>query len=154
RFRRLARVSAQLVIAGAGLQTTVQDLGRPAQQHAAIPGGGAMDRIAARVANLLVGNAETDAVLEAALLGPTIRFERDTLFALAGGDLEARVDDTRIPVWHAAFVRAGSTLRFGQASRGCRVYIAIAGGIDVAPVFGSRSTYLRAAFGGFEGRAL
>ncbi len=148
------RVSTRLVIAGAGLQTTVQDLGRPAQQHAAIPGGGAMDRVACRAANLLVGNDDNAAVLEATLLGPAITFEHATLFALAGGDLEGRIDDTPIPVWHPVFAPAGSTLRFGQAIRGCRTYIAVAGGVDIPAVFGSRSTYLRGAFGGHEGRAL
>jgi antagonist of KipI len=80
--------------------------------------------------------------------------ERETLFALAGGDLEARIDDTPIPVWHPVLAPAGSTLRFGRAIRGCRAYVAVAGGIDVPPVFGSRSTYVRASFGGLEGRAL
>jgi antagonist of KipI len=113
-----------------------------------------MDRIACRAANLLVGNNDGDAVIEATLLGPAIKFEHETLFALAGGDLAATVDGTPIPVWHSVLAPMGSTLRFGQATRGCRTYIAFSGGVDVPLVFGSRSTYLRAAFGGHEGRAL
>lgn len=143
-----------LRIAGAGLQTTVQDLGRPAHLHAGVPGGGAMDRLALRAANLLVGNDERDAGLEAALIGPTIVFETAALFALGGADLGAALNGEPIHTWSPVAAAAGSTLRFGQPLLGCRTYIAIAGGIEVPPVFGSRSTYIRGGFGGLEGRAL
>ncbi|HEV8214629.1 MAG TPA: biotin-dependent carboxyltransferase family protein, partial [Gemmatimonadaceae bacterium] len=137
-----------------GLQTTVQDLGRPAHQHQGIPGGGAMDRTAMRIANLLVGNDASAAALETTLIGPSLVFAQETLIALTGADLEAAVGDKPIPLWHAALLPAGTTLRFGRALRGCRTYIAVAGGVDVPGIFGSRSTYLRAEFGGFAGRAL
>jgi antagonist of KipI len=143
-----------LTITGAGLQTTVQDLGRPAFQHAGIPGSGAMDVAACRAANFLVGNDDGAAVLEAALIGPTIVFDDEALIALTGGDLDASIDGWPVPRWHALHVPAGATLRFGRPAIGCRAYIAVSGGIDVPLVFGSRSTYLRAAFGGLEGRAL
>ena len=113
-----------------------------------------MDRQALRMANLLVGNAECAAGLEISLIGPGITFERDTVIALGGGDLEATVDHMSVAVWHPTWVPRGSTLRFGRVKTGCRAYLAVAGGLDVPRVFGSRSTYLRAAFGGFEGRAL
>lgn len=137
-----------------GLQTTVQDLGRPSHQHQGIPGGGAMDRMAMRVGNLLVGNDANAAALETTLIGPSLLFTEETLIALTGADLEAAVGTNAIPLWHPALLPAGTTLHFGRALRGCRAYIAVAGGIDVPAVFGSRSTYLRAEFGGFEGRAL
>ena len=137
-----------------GLQTTVQDLGRPSHQHQGIPGGGAMDRMAARVGNLLVGNDVSAATLETTLIGPSLLFTEETLIAITGADLEAAVGTTAIPLWHPALLPAGTTLHFGRALRGCRAYVAVAGGIDVPAVFGSRSTYLRAEFGGFEGRAL
>jgi len=137
-----------------GLQTTVQDLGRPAHQHQGIPGGGAMDRLAMRVGNLLVGNEPNAATLEATLIGPTLTFAEEALVALAGADLEASIGATSIPAWHPVLLPAGATLRFGRAVRGCRTYIAVAGGIDVPLVFSSRSTYLRADFGGLDGRAL
>jgi antagonist of KipI len=141
-------------VLGAGLQTTVQDLGRPRQQHAAIPAGGAMDRLACRAANLLVGNDERDALLEATLIGPTIRFDEETLIALAGGDLDPTIDGRPLPLWRPVRVPAGAVLRFGQARIGCRGYLAIAGGLDVPMLFDSRSTYLRGGFGGLNGRAL
>jgi antagonist of KipI len=141
-------------ILGAGLQTTVQDLGRPLHQRAAIPAGGAMDRLACRAANLLVGNPDDAALLETTLIGPSISFDEQTFISLAGGDLAATLDGAAIPNWHAVLAPARSVLRFAQPRVGCRAYIAFAGGIDVAAVFGSRSTYLRGGFGGLAGRAL
>lgn len=137
-----------------GLQTTVQDLGRVGRQRTGIPVCGAMDRFAHRVANMLVGNEDSAATLEASLLGPAIAFDEPATIALAGGDLSATISGNDVAPWHAIAVPQGATLRFGEARVGCRTYIAVAGGIELAPVFGSRSTYLRAQFGGFEGRAL
>ena len=141
------------VVAG-GLQTTVQDLGRPATQREGVPAGGAMDRIALRVGNVLVGNDDGAASLEATLIGPTLAFDHPTLVAITGADLGATIENEPLPAWHCALVQAGTTMRFGAPARGCRAYVAIAGGVDVPIVFGSRSTYLRAEFGGLEGRAL
>ncbi len=137
-----------------GLATTVQDLGRPGHYHLGIPQGGAMDRMALRAANLLVGNDEGAAGLEATFMGPEIAFERDALVAVTGATLPIFVDDVEQPGWTALEVRAGQVLRFGYLTAGARVYIAISGGIDVPLVLGSRSTYLVGVMGGHEGRAL
>lgn len=141
------------VITG-GMQTTVQDLGRVGHQAQGVPVGGAMDRVALRIANLLVGNEDNCAALEATIMGPALRFDTDTLVALAGADLEATIEGVSVPLWHPVWAERGTTLRFGHAVEGCRTYIAVGGGIDVPLTFGSRSTYLRAKFGGHEGRAL
>lgn len=143
-----------LKIVTGGMQTTVQDRGRVGHQAQGVPVGGAMDRVALRLGNLLVGNDEGAAALESTLMGPAIAFERDALIALTGGDLEATIDGIAVPMWHPIWVERGTTLRFGRARAGCRAYVAVAGGIDVPLVFGSRSTYLRAQFGGVDGRAL
>jgi len=137
-----------------GMLTTVQDLGRTGHQRFGVPVSGAMDPLAHRVANLLVGNEDAAAALEITLLGPTIVFDEDMLIALAGADLGGVVGDRRIAPWHAAAVPAGSTLRFAGAARGCRAYLAVAGGIDVPTLLGSRSTYIRAALGGLNGGPL
>src|SRR6185312_14206540 len=107
-----------------------------------------------RVANLLVGNDDSLAAIEATLIGPTLTFEQSALIALGGADLEASIDGTALPPWKPAAVAPGATLRFGKPRLGCRAYLTVAGGIDVPPVFGSRGTYVRASFGGLEGRAL
>jgi antagonist of KipI len=143
-----------LRIVTGGLQTTVQDLGRLGHQGTGVPVGGAMDRLALRVGNMLVGNDEGAAALEASLIGPAIAFEQPALMALTGADLDASINGTPVPTWRPIFVPQRATLRFGQPRVGCHAYVAIAGGVDVPLVFGSRSTYLRARFGGYEGRAL
>lgn len=132
----------------AGMLTTVQDLGRRDRRGEGVPIGGAADAFALRLANLLVGNPETAAALELTLLGPELVFERDVVVALTGAEFAGLRRD------RAVRVGAGEVLKLGPASRGCRGYLAVSGGIDVPPVLGSRGTYLRARLGGWEGRAL
>jgi len=137
-----------------GQLATVQDRGRFGHQHEGIPVSGAMDEIALRLGNLLVGNDENAAALECTLVGPTLRFDDHMLIALTGGDLSVTVDGEPIPLWRPVGVPAGATVSGAAAVRGARGYLAIAGGIAVPSVLGSRSTYARAAFGGLQGRSL
>lgn len=137
-----------------GMATTVQDLGRPGHYHLGIPLGGAMDRMALRAANLLVGNDEGAAGLEATFMSPELAFTADALIAVTGATMPIRIDGIEQPAWTSLAVRAGQVLSFGYLSAGARVYIAVAGGIDVPLVLGSRSTYLVGVMGGFEGRTL
>ena len=141
------------VVSG-GLFTTVQDLGRPRTQRQAVPLCGAMDTMALRLANLVVGNDDGAAALEATLIGPAVKFDAPTLIAIGGADLSATIDTVPVARWRPTLVPEGSVLRFGRPEAGCRAYVAIAGGVDVPAVFGSRSTYVRANFGGVAGRAL
>ena len=137
-----------------GLLTTVQDLGRFGFQQDGIIVSGAMDALALRVANLLVGNEETAAGLEITLAGPVIRFDTDYLLALTGAPLAATLNGRPLGLNRAVRVAAGAELVCGPVRAGCRAYMAVAGGVAVPPVLGSRSTYLRAGFGGLAGRAL
>jgi antagonist of KipI len=137
-----------------GLLTTVQDAGRPGHRASGMPVAGAMDRLALATANRLVGNAPGAAALEFTLVGGTFGFEEGAVAALAGAEMPATLDGAPVGTGTRFTAPAGSTLTLGVARRGVRAYLAVAGGIDVAPVLGSRSTYLRAAIGGFEGRAL
>ena len=134
-----------------GIQTTVQDLGRTAWQHVGVPVGGALDETAHRIANLLVGNPLDAPALDCALGGVALQFDAPALVALAGRDITASLDGTPIPGWHAFRARPGELL---VLHTGCRTTIAIAGGIDVPELLGGRGTSLRAAFGGWQGRAL
>src|SRR5579875_1576963 len=124
-----------------GLATTVQDLGRPGYYHLGIPLSGGMDRYALRAANLLVGNDEGAAVLEAVFLGPELRFTQAALVAVTGADLPPKLDGVAQPGWTAFAVQAGQVLSFDFLRRGARAYIGVSGGIDVPVVLGSRSTY-------------
>jgi biotin-dependent carboxylase-like uncharacterized protein len=137
-----------------GLATSVQDLGRPGYYHLGIPLSGGMDRYALQAANLLVGNDPGDGVLEAVFMGPELRFTTAAVVAVAGAELPPKLDGAPRDTWTAFEVKAGQTLSFDYLRRGARAYIAIAGGIDVPSVLGSRSTYLLGALGGFAGRAL
>ncbi|PML81928.1 biotin-dependent carboxyltransferase family protein [Enterovibrio norvegicus] len=137
-----------------GLATSVQDLGRPGYFHLGIPVSGAMDHLSLRCANLLVGNPEDAACLEAVFVGPTLQFEKNCVVAVTGGDMTPLVDGVEQETWAGFDVLAGQTLSFSHLKSGARIYIAISGGIDVPVVLGSRSTYTLGALGGFQGRLL
>ena len=132
----------------AGMQTTVQDLGRRGHLAQGVPIGGAVDPVALRLANLLVGNAEGAPALEITLTAPELEFERDSWVAVCGARFEGIVS------WKPFRVYAGDRLKFGNRLQGCRAYLSVCGGLDVAPVMGGRGTFLPACLGGFEGRAL
>jgi biotin-dependent carboxylase-like uncharacterized protein len=137
-----------------GLATTVQDLGRPGYYHIGIPLSGGMDRLSLRCANMLVGNDEGAAVLEAVFTGPELEFTSDAMVAVTGAELPPKVDGVERPTWTSFSIRRGQKLSFATLSGGARAYIAVAGGIDVPIVLGSRSTYALGALGGHHGRKL
>jgi antagonist of KipI len=132
-----------------GLLMTVQDLGRHGHQHVGLCPGGAMDPISLMLANALVGNEAGAAALEITVLGPDLEFKRETLVALVGAEFEADV-----PLNRPVLVERNTHVSISRAARGARGYLAVAGGIAVPEVLGSRSTYLPGAFGGLEGRVL
>lgn len=137
-----------------GLLSTVQDTGRHGWQHLGLSPGGAMDGWSARLANALVGNRPEAAVLELSLQGPRLVLERGAWLALTGADLTATADGEALPLWRPVWLPAGTRLAFGRPRLGCRAYLAVAGGFDLPPVLGSRSTDRRAGLGGLDGRAL
>lgn len=137
-----------------GLSTTVQDLGRPGYFHLGIPISGAMDRLAMRTANRLVGNDEGAAGLEAVFLGPELEFTADTVIAVTGAEMPLKIDGEEKPGWTSLAVRKGQVLSFGFLKSGARIYIAFSGGVDVPLALGSRSTYAIGALGGYRGRPL
>ena len=137
-----------------GLFTTIQDLGRYGYQRYGVPVSGAMDTFSLRIANLLIGNEQYQAGLEITLVGPDLKFLGDTVIAITGGDLDPKLDGESIPMWVATIAQEGSILTFGGIKDGARAYLAVAGGINMEPVLGSRSTYTRAKIGGFQGRQL
>lgn len=141
-------------VAKPGALSTLQDLGRFGYQRFGVVVGGAMDAWSHRAANLLVGNRESEATLEITLIGPSLTFTETALIAICGADLSPRIGERPLPLGRPVLLRAGSQLDFGRRQSGCRAYLAVRGGYHVAPVMDSKSTYLRAGFGGFHGRAL
>lgn len=150
----MVRDGAVIRVDQPGLLTTVQDCGRPGWQHLGVTPGGAMDAYSAAVATALVGNPPDSALLEITLNGPTLSFATGTWLAVTGADLSPELDGLPFPAWRPVWVPAGSRLRFGSPRRGCRAYLAVAGGLTGLPVLGSRSTDVRARFGGLDGRPL
>ena len=141
----------------AGLLTTIQDLGRPGFRQFGVPTGGAMDRFSHELANRLVGNSPTAATLEMTLSGDELEFPDSTLIAITGAEfspISTNLQQLTIPQNRPVQVPAGARIRFQTAQRGCRCYLAVAGGYSVPEIMGSRSTLLRAQLGGLLGRAL
>lgn len=143
----LHRPPGSLEVLDPGALTTVQDLGRPGWAHLGVPRSGALDQPALRLANRLVGNQESAAGLETTLTGVTVRVERATTVAVTGARCLVRVDGRAVGWGAAVTVPAGATVVVGPATEGLRSYVAVAGGVDVAPVLGSRSTDLLSGLG-------
>jgi len=138
-----------------GFFSSVQDLGRLGFQRFGMPISGAMDKYAFVCANVLVGNQASDACLEVTLLGPEFEALNPAQVAVAGADFSVFVNGEVAPMWETLTMKKGDAIAFrGSAESGCRAYLAVRGGIDVPVVLGSRSTYVRGGFGGYEGRGL
>ena len=113
-----------------------------------------MDQSALRTINMLVGNEENEAGLEMTIMGPKLLIKKTTLLAIGGADMEPLLNGERIPLWRPILAEEGSMLCFGKVKTGCRAYVTFAGGIHIDRIMGSKSTYIRAAIGGMEGRML
>jgi antagonist of KipI len=138
----------EVIVRQPGAWTTLQDLGREHDRTSGVPVSGAMDRLAHRVANLLVGNTEEAATLEFTMAGPVLEFPSAALVAVTGAEVEG------VPMGQPFTVAAGQSLQLTRLLSGCRGYLAIAGGWHVTQVLGSASTYVRGGFGGLDGRIL
>lgn len=143
-----------LEVISPGLLTTVQDRGRYGVAHLGVPASGPMDLIAFRLANAVVGNDAECAALELTALGGRYRVMGGECILCLGGAVEAQVEGRVLEPWVAHRLAAGSELMIGRLQRGLRAYLAVAGGVDVVPVLGSRATLTRASLGGLDGRAL
>ncbi|MFF2091018.1 5-oxoprolinase subunit PxpB [Paenibacillus sp. NPDC058174] len=113
-----------------GMWTAIQHTGEAGLRAYGIPAGGAMDRYALRVANLLTGNEPSAAGLELTLAGPELVFGADQLIAICGAPMSPTIDGEELPMWRPIWIRSGAVLRFGHASSGCRAYVAAAGGLE------------------------
>ena len=137
-----------------GAYTTIQDRGRFGYQQFGIPVCGVIDSFSYRVANTLVGNFQGQAVLEATILGPTLKVLNKGLIAVIGGNLSPFLNNSPLPMWESVPIHPDDILQFKGIKSGCRAYIAVSGGINVSVVMGSRSTYVAGKIGGINGRPL
>ena len=137
----LGHYARSITILRPGLFTTIQDEGRWGHQASGVPVSGPMDRLSHRMANALVGNDRTAALLEATLVGPKSESTTAQLIAVDRRDLGAQLDAQEIPMHRPVRCRPGSVLRFGERRAGSRAYIAFSGGLTVPPELGSRATH-------------
>jgi biotin-dependent carboxylase-like uncharacterized protein len=137
-----------------GLLTTVQDLGRTGWRRYGVPGSGALDRRSCVLANLAVGNAPGAAAIECTFPGPRLRVLDHTEIAVAGADLTARINGATIGPGDIVPLKAGDVIDFAAPGVGQWAYLAVTGGLDAPPAFGSRATYARGGLGGPAGRPL
>ena len=137
-----------------GVQTTIQAGPRTGFRHMGVPANGAADSLSLALANKLAGNAWDAAALEATLLGPTLRFDCDCAFAVAGASVALSLNGEACSPHETLFAKSGDQLVVGSMDVGARTYVAVAGGLVAKELLGSVSTNLQAGFGGLEGRAL
>lgn len=152
-------MSGHLRVIAPGARSLVQDLGfRRARAHG-VPGAGVLDRDALFLINALLGTPADTEVLELALTSPVLRAEGAPVRVATGGGLTGRIIEDNgqaraLPEWTATTLAPGAVLRLDPPARGGTALFGIGGGLDLPEVMGSRSTFLRAAFGGVHGRAL
>ncbi|HEY0657144.1 MAG TPA: biotin-dependent carboxyltransferase family protein [Pyrinomonadaceae bacterium] len=137
-----------------GILTTIQDTGRIGFRHLGINPNGAMDLAAARLINLLLGNYESEAVLEMHFPAPWIVFERSAVFALGGANFNAELNGEPVENWKPFYAERGSRLKFTGKSFGNRAYLTVQGGFKIEKWLGSASTNLTAKTGGVSGGKL
>ena len=143
-----------LRIIKAGILDTIQDVGRFGAQHLGINSGGAMDRFSAQLANALLGMPLDAPVIEVHFPALQILFEEPTVIAICGADFSATINNQPIPLHHPIAVAENSLLQFQHLKNGARAYIAFLNELQIEKWKGSYSTNIKAAVGGFNGRAL
>lgn len=143
-----------LKILKAGMLDSIQDPGRFGYQQFGINPGGVMDKYAAAIANILVGNNTDEAVIEMHFPAPAIFFDQPAMVALSGADFSANINGTPIPLNHAVIINGNTTLQFITPRNKSRCYLAVKGGIMISKWLNSYSTNLVAEAGGFLGRKL
>lgn len=144
----------RITIKKPGLLSTIQDMGRWGYLAQGVPLSGAMDNLSARIANLAVGNAADDAIIEFTYADAAFRSDDDLLLAYSGDGAVLKAGSLALPADRPVYVPSGTEINLVNNPSGSRTYLAIAGGWDVAEVLDSRSTYVTASIGGHGGRAL
>ncbi|MGI9200624.1 MAG: biotin-dependent carboxyltransferase family protein [Woeseiaceae bacterium] len=143
-----------IVIRRAGLQTTIQSAPRRGQRHLGVPLCGPADPLSMALANRLLGNASSAPALEVTLSGLQLEFAEDCSFAVAGAPCDVGLNNKPVNIYKAQRAKAGDRLHVGPALKAVRSYVAVGGGLVGEEFLGSVATYMPAAFGGYQGRAL
>jgi len=147
-------MTGSLEIIKSGLMTSIQDIGRKGLAYYGIPVSGVMDENAAKIALLLLGKNESEAVIECTSIAPEIEFKDDTKIAISGADFGWKINSMPVQLNQILHIKPGDCLKGKFAKSGMRGYIALAGKLDINPIYSSHSTYTNAKLGGYEGRLL
>ncbi|MXZ02544.1 MAG: biotin-dependent carboxyltransferase [Chloroflexi bacterium] len=150
----MATSKSNVEVLTAGSRLTIQDLGRRGSQRFGVSVSGVLDLQAAVLANRLVGNPASSAVLESLFGGMSLVFDADTKIAITGAEVTVDVDGHTLPIWETLIAPADAVLNISVPSAGLYAYVAVAGGLDIPSVLGSRSTHAASGIGGLEERAL
>ncbi|QNL49413.1 biotin-dependent carboxyltransferase family protein [Olivibacter sp. SDN3] len=137
-----------------GMLTTIQDTGRFTHLSQGVPHSGAMDSLSARIANLAVGNTDREAVIEFTYAQASFQAETALLVAYAGDGALLKIGQQILPRERPLFIPSGAIISLKATPHGARTYLSIAGGWDIPDIMDSKSTYITASLGGFQGRAL
>jgi len=148
------QIEMEICIDKAGIQSTIQDLGRYPYLSQGVPISGAMDTLSAKLANIAIGNREDLATIEFTYAAASFIAATDLLIAYGGEGALLVTDELALPAYRPLFLPKGALIKLQNNNHGARTYVAIAGGWDVPTVLGSKSTYLTAGFGGYHGRTL
>ena len=124
-----------------GLYSSIQDNGRFGYRNIGVPHSGFMDQECANIANYILGNNETDSLIEITLKGPTLLFNDNYTISITGGDFNAILNNEKINMYNPVEVKLGDMLKFSHTKNGARCYLAVSGGIDIKKLLGSRSLY-------------
>ena len=143
-----------MTVISPGALSTIQDTGRFGYMSTGFSPNGAMDIYSMKIANILVGNALNDGVVEMTLLGMSVRFDCTSVIALTGADMQPEINGEAVEMYTAHEVHDGDVLVLKAAQTGLRTYLAVAHGFDITAVMGSMSTNLKCSLGGFMGRKL
>ncbi|WP_299584166.1 biotin-dependent carboxyltransferase family protein [uncultured Microbulbifer sp.] len=138
----------------AGLQTSVQDTGRPGLMHYGIPQGGAADFLSMKIANLLLGNPLNNPVLEITLIGPRIEFDDDISIAITGARFQVSLNNKPVHNFKVLQIKRGDILDFEKLINGARAYIGFSAKICVPTILNSTATHLISGFGGHGNSAI
>lgn len=144
----------KMTVISPGPLTTVQDSGRFGYMQSGFSPGGCMDTRSMKIANILVGNAPGEGVLEMTMMGAVLSFDCESVIAIAGADMKPTLNGEECPMYTAVAIKKGDELSFSRAESGMRTYLAVAGGFDLPLAMGSMSTNLKCKLGGFQGRKL
>lgn len=144
----------KMTVISSGPLSTIQDEGRFGYMSTGFSPNGTMDTYSMKIANILVGNAPGDGVIEMTLMGMVVKFDCTSVIALTGADMQPEINGKKIDMYTAVEVHDGDILTLKAAPKGMRTYLAVAQGFDIPEVMGSMSTNLKCVLGGFQGRKL